>query len=97
MSERISGVDYVELAVTTNFSFLRGASHPEEMVVEAARLGLAGLSVTDRNSLAGVVRAHMAAKEAGLAFAPGMPPGLCRWHTGHSCMAAGPGCLWPSV
>ncbi len=71
MSERISGVDYVELAVTTNFSFLRGASHPEEMVVEAARLGLAGLSVTDRNSLAGVVRAHMAAKEAGLAFAPG--------------------------
>lgn len=62
---------YAELAVTTNFSFLRGASHPEEMVVEAARLGLSGISVTDRNSLAGVVRAHMAAKEAKLAFAPG--------------------------
>ncbi len=62
---------YVELGVTTNFSFLRGASHPEEMVVEAARLGLGGISVTDRNSLAGVVRAHMAAKEAKLAFAPG--------------------------
>ncbi len=62
---------YVELAATTNFSFLRGASHPEEMVNEAARLGLAGIGVTDRNSLAGVVRAHMAAKEAGLAFAPG--------------------------
>ena len=62
---------YVELAATSNFSFLRGASHPEELVAEAARLELAGLSVTDRNSLAGVVRAHMAAKEAGLAFAPG--------------------------
>lgn len=62
---------YVELAATTNFSFLRGASHPEEMVVEAAKRGLAGIAVTDRNSLAGVVRAHMAAKEAGLAFAPG--------------------------
>ncbi|WP_136658044.1 error-prone DNA polymerase [Nitratireductor sp. XY-223] len=62
---------YVELAATSNFSFLRGASHPEELVVEAARLGLAGLSVADRNSLAGVVRAHMAAKEARLAFAPG--------------------------
>ena len=62
---------YVELAATSNFSFLRGASHPEELVNEAARLGLAGISVTDRNSLAGVVRAHMAAKEVGLAFAPG--------------------------
>ena len=62
---------YVELAATSNFSFLRGASHPEELVAEAARLGLCGLSVTDRNSLAGVVRAHMAAKEADLAFVPG--------------------------
>ncbi|MEM6462218.1 MAG: error-prone DNA polymerase [Pseudomonadota bacterium] len=62
---------YVELAATSNFSFLRGASHPEELVAQAARLGLAGLSLTDRNSLAGVVRAHMAAKEARLAFAPG--------------------------
>ncbi|MEM9105407.1 MAG: PHP domain-containing protein, partial [Pseudomonadota bacterium] len=62
---------YVELAATSNFSFLRGASHPEELVAEATRLGLSGLSVTDRNSLAGVVRAHMAAKEAELPFAPG--------------------------
>jgi DNA-directed DNA polymerase III PolC len=61
----------VELAVTSNFSFLRGASHPEELVVQAARLGLSGLAITDRNSLAGVVRGHMAAKEAGLGFAPG--------------------------
>jgi DNA polymerase III alpha subunit len=62
---------YVELAAASNFSFLRGASHAEELVVQAARLGLGGIAITDRNSLAGVVRGHMAAKEAGLAFAPG--------------------------
>ncbi len=59
-------VRYVELHCKTNFSFLEGASHPDELVAEAARLGHAGLAVTDRNSVAGVVRAHVAAKEAGL-------------------------------
>ncbi|MEI6572617.1 MAG: error-prone DNA polymerase [Alphaproteobacteria bacterium] len=54
---------YAELAVTTNFSFLRGASHPEDYVAEAARLNLAGLGIADRNTLAGVVRAHVALKE----------------------------------
>ncbi|MDP2120212.1 MAG: error-prone DNA polymerase [Hoeflea sp.] len=62
---------YVELAAASNFSFLRGASHAEELVVQSSRLGLSGLAITDRNSLAGVVRGHMAAKEAGLPFAPG--------------------------
>jgi len=62
---------YAELAAVSNFSFLHGASHPEELAVAAAAKGLAGLAVTDRNSLAGVVRAHMAAKETGLGFAPG--------------------------
>lgn len=62
---------YYELACSSNFSFLRGASHPEELVVQAKQLGLAGLAITDRNSLAGVVRGHMAAKEAGLAYVPG--------------------------
>ena len=57
---------YAELQVTTNFSFLRGASHGEELVAQAKALGLAALAVTDRNSLAGVVRAHIAAKEVGL-------------------------------
>ena len=47
----------------TNFSFLRGASHPEEMVARAAELGLAGLGIADRNTLAGVVRAHVFARE----------------------------------
>ena len=57
---------YAELEVTTNYSFLRGGSHPEELVTAAAALGLAAIGVADRNSLAGVVRAHVAAKEAGL-------------------------------
>lgn len=57
---------YVELQVTTNFSFLRGASHPEEMVEYARKLGYGAVGVTDLNTLAGVVRAHVAAKEQGL-------------------------------
>src|SRR5215471_14295827 len=62
---------YAEFAVTTNFSFLRGASHGEELVLQAKTLGLAGIGIADRNSVAGVVRAHQAAKESGLPFAPG--------------------------
>jgi len=54
---------FAELAATTNFSFLRGASHPEEMVARAAELGLAGIGIADRNTLAGVVRAHVYARE----------------------------------
>ena len=59
-------MDYAELHVKTNFSFLEGASHPDELVQRAAELGYAALAVTDRNSLAGVVRAHQAAKDAGV-------------------------------
>ncbi|MCR9221321.1 MAG: error-prone DNA polymerase [Alphaproteobacteria bacterium] len=57
---------YAELQVLTPFSFLEGASHADELVARAKALGLAALGVADRNSLAGVVRAHKAAKEAGL-------------------------------
>ena len=57
---------YAELHCQTNFSFLAGASHPDELVARAAELGYAALAITDRNSLAGVVRAHAAAKPAGL-------------------------------
>ena len=49
---------YAELAVTTNFSFLRGAAHPGEMVERADELGLAAIGIADRNSFAGVVRAY---------------------------------------
>jgi DNA-directed DNA polymerase III PolC len=62
---------YAELGACSNFSFLAGASHPEELVVTARRLGLSGLGLADRNTVAGTVRAHMAAKEAGLAYSPG--------------------------
>jgi error-prone DNA polymerase len=62
---------YVELQATSNFTFLRGASHPQELAVAVAALGLAGFALTDRNSLAGVVRAHMAAKVAGVRFIVG--------------------------
>lgn len=59
-------MSYAELQVTTNFSFLRGASHAEELVAQAKGLGLAAIAVVDRNTLAGVVRAHVAAKDIGL-------------------------------
>ncbi|HQL55835.1 MAG TPA: PHP domain-containing protein, partial [Phycisphaerae bacterium] len=52
---------YAELHCLSNFSFLRGASHAEELVARAAELGYAALAITHRNSLAGVVRAHVAA------------------------------------
>ncbi len=59
-------VDYAELHCHTNFSFLDGASHPEELAVEAARLGLAALAVTDHDGFYGVVRFALAAREHGL-------------------------------
>jgi error-prone DNA polymerase len=74
---------YLEFAVASNFSFLRGASHPEELMVQAQRAGLAGIGLCDRNSVAGVVRAHLAKREqnltlryhpgARLVFADGTP------------------------
>ena len=60
--------DYAELRCLSNFSFLRGASHPEELVERAAKLGYKALAITDECSMAGVVRAHVAAKEHGLAL-----------------------------
>jgi error-prone DNA polymerase len=58
--------DYAELHCLSNFSFLRGASHPEELVARAKALGYRALALTDECSLAGIVRAHQAAKECGL-------------------------------
>ncbi|MCJ7528209.1 MAG: PHP domain-containing protein, partial [Methyloceanibacter sp.] len=63
---------YAELEVTTNFSFLNGGSHPEELVATAKALGLEAIAVTDRNTLAGVVHAHLAAKEVGIKFIVGV-------------------------
>ena len=63
---------YAELQVTTNYSFLRGGSHPQEFMHQAAALGHAAIAVTDRNSFAGIVRAHGAAKDAGIKFIVGV-------------------------
>ena len=60
----VQKVDYAELHCITNFSFLEGASHPDELVSRAGELGYRALAITDRNSLAGVVRAHTAATQS---------------------------------
>ncbi len=65
-TEREAPPAYAELHCCSNFSFLRGASHPEELVTQARALGYSALALTDECSLAGVVRAHRAAREAGL-------------------------------
>jgi error-prone DNA polymerase len=57
---------YAELHTLSNFSFLRGASHPEELIAQAKCLNYLGLALTDECSVAGVVRAHIAAKQYGL-------------------------------
>ena len=80
-------MSYAELHAKTNFSFLEGASHADELVRRAAELGYVALAVTDRNSLAGVVRAHGAAKDAGLKLiigaeiAPDDTPPVVLWAT----------------
>ncbi len=62
---------YFEIGAWSNFSFLEGASHPGEMIVAASRLGISGLGVADRNTVAGVVRAHAQAKVEAFSFQPG--------------------------
>ncbi len=77
--------NYAELQVATSFSFLRGASHAEELVETAVALGVAAIGIADRNTVAGVVRAHEAARESGLrlvvgsrlSFRDGAPDVLC--------------------
>ena len=56
-------INYAELHCISNFTFLRGASHPAELVRQAAHLGYTALALTDECSVAGVVRAHVAAVE----------------------------------
>jgi error-prone DNA polymerase len=75
---------YAELQATTCHDFLRGASHPHELVARARELGLAAIAITDRHTLGGVVRAHEAAREHGVRLVvgariepAGAPPLLC--------------------
>jgi error-prone DNA polymerase len=67
----MGAVDYAELHCLSNFTFLRGASHPEELVERACELGYAGLALTDECSVAGSVRAHAAAKDRALKLVVG--------------------------
>ena len=57
--------------MTSNFTFLTGANHPDELVVRAAEFGYRAIAVTDMNSLAGIVRAHVAAREIGIPLVVG--------------------------
>ncbi|MFC3560290.1 error-prone DNA polymerase [Pedobacter jamesrossensis] len=63
-------MNYTELQVTSNFSFLRGASHPEELIEQAAAMGYTKLAITDRNTLAGIVRAHSASRNLDIKLIP---------------------------
>ncbi len=63
---------FAELCASTNFSFLRAASHGEELIERAKELDYPGIGIADRNSLAGIVRAHSVAKEQGLRLAVGV-------------------------
>ena len=72
---RVTGAPYAELAVSTNFSFLRGASHPQEYVEQAIAYGLRAIGIADRNTFAGVVRAYAAAR-----VKPARPGGADDWN-----------------
>ena len=63
-------MNYTELQVTSNFSFLRGASHPEEIIEQAVEMGYSKIAITDRNTLAGIVRAHSASRNHNIKLIP---------------------------
>ncbi|MCC8407690.1 error-prone DNA polymerase [Mucilaginibacter sp. UR6-1] len=80
-------MSYVELQVTSNFSFRRGGSHPEELVDQAADLGYQAIGITDRNTFAGLVRAYVVARDRNIRLIPGVRldlldgPGLLAYPT----------------
>ncbi len=70
-------MSYAELHVTTNYSFLRGASHPEELFAQAAAYGISALGVVDHGTVAGIVRAWEAARTTGVRLVAGSRLALC--------------------
>ncbi|TSJ36440.1 DNA polymerase III subunit alpha [Mucilaginibacter corticis] len=86
-------MSYVELQVTSNFSFRRGGSHPEELVDQAADIGYDAIGITDRNTFAGVVRAYQVAKDRKIRLIPGVRldlldgPGLLAYPTNKTAYA----------
>ena len=67
----MANIGYAELQITSNYSFLRGASHPEELFAQAAAYGVTALGITDWNSVAGIVRAWQAARTTGVRLVAG--------------------------
>ena len=65
------GPAFCELGIRSNFSFLEGAAKPEELVETAGEIGLSGIGIADRNTVAGVVRAYSMARTKNVAFRPG--------------------------
>ncbi len=92
-------VRYIEFAVASNFSFLRGASHPEELMQQAAALGLDGIGLCDRNSVAGVVRPHIVKREHSLdaRLSPRRAARVRRRHARHPRLSARPSRVGPSL
>ena len=88
---------YAELQVTTNFSFLEGGSHPHELIVRAAELGLSAIAIADRNSVAGLVRAHLAARELDVRLIAGCRAVLYGRSAGFALLSARPRCVWTAV
>ena len=80
-------MQYVELHCKSNFSFLRGASHPHELVEQAAKLGYEGIALTDIETVAGVVRGFVPARDMGFKYIvgtevhPGDAPPMVLWPT----------------
>ena len=77
---------FAELSITSNFTFLTGGSHPQEYALRAIELGLPAFAIADRNSVAGLVRAHQELREA--ARAGGAVPRLLP--AARLCLAEGP-------
>ncbi len=74
---RAATLPFAEVAATSNYTFLQGGSHPEELVHRAAELGYAAVGICDTNSLAGIIRAHVAARQASIQLLAGARLRLC--------------------
>jgi error-prone DNA polymerase len=77
MASRPAAAPFAEVAATSNYTFLHGGSHPEEIVQQAAELGYAAVGICDTNSLAGIIRAHVAARQASIQLLVGSRLRLC--------------------
>ena len=98
---RMTTPAYAEIGITTNFSFLRGGSHPQDYVHQASKLRLPVIGIADHNTLAGVVRAYKELENPEVKYKPklliGRALGFHGRHAGHSGLSARPRGLWPAM